>query len=235
VKIKTGISPLSNRDLLVPYALPYLAYVGIASAARNILPSELSYVLKIIIVPGLIYWAWKWYCPLTGPKKIAGSVVAGIWFGIAGTVLWCVLMKPFALHDAPAWTKTQFMLKLFTASLIVPVFEELFIRGFVLRAAFQWDMNRKNKVKSPLKHMLDHDSINDVRPGACTMTAVVISSIVFAAGHMREQWPAAIVFSVLMAVLWIVRKDLLSCIIAHGTTNFTLALYVYLTGQWGLW
>jgi membrane protease YdiL (CAAX protease family) len=235
VGIKTEINHLSNRDLLVPYALPYLAYVGIASITRGILPAEISYVLKIIVVPSLLYWAWKWYCPLTGPKKIAGSVAAGICFGIAGTAAWCILMKPFAPPDAAVWTKPEFLLRLFSASLIVPVFEEIFIRGFVLRAAFQWDMNRKNGVKSPLKHMLDYDCINDVRPGAWTVLAVAVSTIAFAAGHVQAQWPAAVVFSVLMAVLWIVRKDLLSCIIAHGITNFTLALYVYFTGQWGLW
>jgi len=38
-----------------------------------------------------------------------------------------------------------------------------------------------------------------------------------------------------MCVLYIIRKDLLSCMVAHGTTNFGLALYVYYTGHWQLW
>ena len=35
--------------------------------------------------------------------------------------------------------------------------------------------------------------------------------------------------------LVVVRKDLLSCIIAHGTTNIALGLFAKTTGQWGLW
>ncbi len=42
-------------------------------------------------------------------------------------------------------------------------------------------------------------------------------------------------YGILISVLWITRKDLFSCIIAHATTNLTLALYVYFTGHWQLW
>ena len=38
-----------------------------------------------------------------------------------------------------------------------------------------------------------------------------------------------------MAGLWIVRRDLLSCIVAHGVTNVVLACYVRATGAWALW
>ena len=72
-------------------------------------------------------------------------------------------------------------------------------------------------------------------PGAWNMAAISISTIAFAAGHMLAEWPAAIVYSILISILWIIRKDLLSCMVAHGTTNLTLALYVYYTGQWGFW
>jgi hypothetical protein len=42
-------------------------------------------------------------------------------------------------------------------------------------------------------------------------------------------------YGFLMAGLWIGRKDLLSCVGAHATTNATLAAYVRLTGHWTLW
>ncbi|NTU60611.1 MAG: CPBP family intramembrane metalloprotease, partial [Deltaproteobacteria bacterium] len=31
------------------------------------------------------------------------------------------------------------------------------------------------------------------------------------------------------------RKDLLSCVVAHGVANVSLALFVRQTGWWGLW
>lgn len=63
----------------------------------------------------------------------------------------------------------------------------------------------------------------------------MISTVVFTLGHEVSQWPAAIAYGLLMAALWINRKDLLSCVIAHGVTNIALALYIWNTRQWGLW
>ena len=175
---------------------------------------------------------------IVGAKSIKpiGSILYGIVFGIAGLVIWCVCMVPFLDYSSDPWTRTEFFFKLFTASLIVPVFEELFIRGYILRFAFQWNVNRQNnKIDSPLNETLDHSSINDVKPGAWSLMAIGISTIAFTAGHMPVQWLAAVAYSILISILWIIRKDLLSCMVAHGITNFTLALYVYFTGQWGFW
>jgi len=145
-------------------------------------------------------------------------------------------MMPFIDIEGEPWSGTGFVLRLLSASLIVPVFEELFIRGYILRLAFQWDENRKRKtIDTPLSKALDSDTINDVSPGAWSYMAITISTIAFTAGHLMIEWPAAIVYSVLMSVLWIVRKDLLSCMVAHGVTNLGLALYVYYTGYWGFW
>ena len=38
-----------------------------------------------------------------------------------------------------------------------------------------------------------------------------------------------------MALLWMRRKDLLTCITAHAVTNLTLAAYVAATGNWHYW
>lgn len=225
-----------NRDLLLPYGVPYFAYVGIASLGQDRIPEHIGYILKIIIVPLLLVWAWKWYAPITGPRKISGSIFYGIVFGLAGLLVWCILLAPFIDISGEPWVLSDFFLRLFAASLIVPVFEEIFIRGYILRVALQWDVNRKNKkIESALNETLDKNSVNDVAPGAWSMAAIGISSIAFAAGHMPVEWMAAIAYSILISVLWVLRKDLLSCIIAHATTNFALGLYVFFTGQWGFW
>lgn len=235
-KIERGSNNNVNRGLLLPYGVPYLAYVGIASLGHDRIPVEISYVLKIIVVPCLLYWAWKWYVPVTGPKKISGSIFYGIVFGIAGLAVWCLLMAPFIEVPGESWDKSAFFLRLFSASLIVPVFEELFIRGYIFRVALQWDINRKDKtIVSPLNETLDNNDIKDVMPGQWSMMAIGISTIAFTAGHLFMEWPAAIAYSILISILWIIRKDLLSCMIAHGTTNFFLGLYVFYTGHWGFW
>lgn len=235
-KTEPGSQSLPNRDLLLPYGLPYFAYVGIAALSRDRLPVEISYLLKLTIVPLLLYWAWKWYVPVTGPRKIWGSVGYGLGFGILGLILWCLLMAPFIEVTGDPWAFPAFLLRLVSAALIVPVFEEFFIRGYIFRVALQWDHNRQKKAfDSSLNETLDHNSINDVRPGAWSIAAIGISTIAFTAGHLMVEWPAAIAYSILISILWIIRKDLLSCMVAHGTTNLALAVYVYSTGHWGFW
>ncbi|MCG8552069.1 MAG: CPBP family glutamic-type intramembrane protease [Desulfobacterales bacterium] len=225
-----------NMDLLIPYAAPYFAYVAISSVLHDKLPEEMIYTIKLVIVPGLLIWAWKWYIPLTGPKNKWVSCAWGIVFGIMGLVMWCGLYAPFTdPEDGGAWSDLGFALRLLTAGFAVPVFEELFIRGFVFRVALQWDLLRRQKIPSPFSEALDKASIFDVAPGQWSVYAIVISTVIFAAGHIVAEWPAAIAYGLLMALLWILRKDLISCIVAHGVTNIGLALYVYYFGHWELW
>ncbi len=227
---------IANRDLMLPYGVPYFAYVGIAAFGKDAIPDEIGYILKIVIVPLLLFWAWKWYVPITGPKKNTGSIFYGVVFGFLGLFTWCLLLAPFIEHSGEPWSGWGFMLRLLAASLIVPVFEEMFIRGYIFRAAYQWGINQKRmSAGDALGKMLDHDSIGDVAPGAWSIIAVAISTLAFTIGHTTPEWPAAMAYSILMSILWIVRKDLLSCMVAHGVTNLTLALYVYYSGNWGFW
>jgi len=235
-KAKEALKKTANRELLLPYALPYFAYVGIALLSQDRIPNEIHYFLKIIILPFLIFWAWKWYSPITGPKKTSGSIFYGVIFGMAGLVIWCLLMAPFIEIKGEPWSNTSFLLRLVSAALIVPVFEEFLIRGYIFRVALQWDINRKiPSIVSPLNETLDNNHINDVKPGAWSIMAIIISTIAFTSGHLFVEWPAAAAYSIWISLLWIIRKDLLSCMVAHGTTNLTLALYIHSSGNWGFW
>ena len=142
---------LTNRELMLPYAVPYFAYVGIASLGHDRLSEEVLYISKIIIVPLLLWWGWKWYVPITGPLKKSGSIFYGLIFGLVGLVGWCLLLAPFVELDGEPWSVTGFWLRMSSAALIVPIFEEMFIRGFIYRLAYQWDQFRKEK-KAHLMH-----------------------------------------------------------------------------------
>jgi len=225
-----------NRDLIIPYAAPYFVYVLLSSVLRDRLSQEIIYAMKLVIVSGILVRAWKWYLPLTGPENKWISCVWGTVFGIIGLVVWCGLYAPFTNPgDGAPWSDLGFALRLLTAGFVVPVFEELFMRGFIFRVALQWDLLRRQKTPKALSAALDEASISDVAPGQWTAYAIVISTLIFAGGHLVAQWPAAIAYGVLMSLLWIVRKDLISCIVAHGVTNIGLALYVYYFGHWALW
>lgn len=227
---------IANRRLILPYAAPFLAYVFIASSFLNQLPPETNYLLRIVTCTSLLIWAWRWYCPITGPKSTIVSIFYGILAGIAGLLVWVALLTPFSANVAnEPWTTKAFLLRLTTAGLLVPILEEILMRGFIFRLALQWNNARNSKCEEPLASVLDEQSVNSVRPGAWSYMAIFISTVAFASGHQTYEWPAAIAFGILMSLLWIWRKDLITCIVAHGVTNIALGCYVFATNRWYLW
>lgn len=225
----------TNSELILPYLAPYVLYIALQSALEEKLPGSWIYALRISSVPILLAIFRRDYLPLSSPSARAGSVAWGIVAGILGTILWITLVAPFADPQAQAWEQAEFLLKLVSVSLIVPLFEELLMRGLFFRAAYQWGEARKAGTPQPLAFVLDKACINEVPPGAWNLPAVIISTAAFTAGHLLYQWPAAIAYSLLMIFLWRTRKDLLSILTAHATTNFILMLYIQQTDQWGLW
>lgn len=225
----------TNRRLALPYLLPYAAYVGIASLPAGWLSIEANYALRIAVVTALLAWGWRSYRGLLGPHSPAGSIALGAAVGVVGLVVWIALKTSLVLPGAEPWAATAWWLRLAASVLVVPVFEELAMRGFVLRFLVQWQQAAAEKVKDPFGDGLDRYSIHDLAPGAGTPVAVFASSLVFMAGHGVAEYPAAFAYGLLVAALWIARKDLLSCIAAHAVTNLLLALYVRATGHWELW
>jgi CAAX prenyl protease-like protein len=227
---------IPNHRLLVPYAAPYFAYVLIATVAERFVPMEVNYLLRIVIVTATLLWAKQWFFSFKGPKSPVVSTLVGTLAGVAGLILWIVLLTPFVSGaEAKPWSQNAFILRLLAAGFLVPIFEEVMMRGFVFRVALQWDEARRNKSKDALNIALDELSVNDVQPGTWSWMAIIISTVAFTLGHTTPEWPASIAYALLMAGLYILRKDLLSCIVAHGVTNIGLAIYVYQTGNWQLW
>ena len=51
----------------------------------------------------------------------------------------------------------------------------------------------------------------------------------------HPEWFAASIYCILLNILLYWKKDLWLCIVAHGTSNLVLGIYVLLTGSWVLW
>lgn len=226
--------PPCNYRLLLPYAAPYFAYVGVATFLRA-LPSGWNYAVRIVAALVLLAWGWRWYVPLRGPRNPWASALWGALVGLVGTVVWVALLAPFVAAAGDPWSLTDAALRLVAAVLLVPVFEELFMRGYVLRVAYQWGDERRAGTPQALDRTLWERSLDTVAPGAWNGYAIGISTVVFALGHHYAEWPAAMAYGLLMAALWVRRQDLLACVVAHGVTNLALGLYVNLTGNWQLW
>ena len=224
-----------NWAVLYPYVAPYFAYVLALSLPESVAPKPALYALAVVASAVALAYGWRWYLPLRGPGSALVSVIAGVAGGVLGTALWVWIKAPFYEPAGEAWAPAAFWGRLLASSSVVPVFEELLFRGYVLLGAVQWDEARRAGARDPLGVALHERSVLDVAPGAWTPAAVAVSTIAFAAGHAPGEWLAASAYGLLMAGLWIWRKDLLSCVVAHGVTNLTLALWVQQTGSWALW
>jgi len=225
----------SNYSLLFTYVAPYFAYVLMLMLPEALVPRAWAYGLAMAASTIGLAWGWRWYVPLRGPRSPLGSAAAGLVAGVAGTALWLAIKAPFYAPGGEPWAPAAFWMRVLASTTVVALFEELLFRGLLLRGAVTWDRLRRAGATEPLGATLHDHGPDDVEPGGWTALALLISSLAFATGHQPGEWVAAIAYGLLMAGLWVWRKDLLACVVAHGTTNLTLALWVRSTGQWSVW
>lgn len=224
-----------NGDLLLPYLVPYGAYVGVATIGSG-LSEEVDYALRILITALSLLFLRNRFQRISGPNSKLASVAVGVVAGVFGVLLWVALLVPFQDPSAgEPFTMVAFLLRLAAATLVVPLAEELLFRGYVLGIVTQWRTAQIARESDPIGVTLDKLSVHEIAPGAWTVVAVLVSSAAFAMGHGPAQWVAAFGYGILMAGLWIARGDLLTPITAHAVTNLVLYLYVFNTEQWGLW
>jgi uncharacterized protein len=101
------------------------------------------------------------------------------------------------------------------AILIVPVVEELFWRGWLMRWAIKSDFRQ-------------------VPLGAYTPLAFWVTAVLFASEH-GPYWDVGLIAGAIYSA-WIVRtKSLADCVLAHAMTNGLLSGYVILTQNWQYW
>ncbi len=234
-KIETdkGTDFYTNYELLVPYVLPYFIYVIIGNLF-GFVDLWLNYILRLILVSFFIYRYWQFYVPLNGPKNSIISVIIGLLFGLFGAFIWIFILSIFLESGGEAPDKYTFLIKLISITALVPIFEELLMRVYFFRLAHQWYLYRKEH-KETLYHVLHERSLNSINPGEWSFFALLFSTFVFAIGHSFVEWPSAFLYGPLMVSLWIIRKDIISCIVAHGFTNLVLGIYVYTTANWNYW
>ena len=100
--------------------------------------------------------------------------------------------------------------------IVVPLVEEIFWRGFLLRYFVREDFH-------------------NVPMGTFTWKSFSIVSVAFCFEHTMPDWPAALVTSVLYNWVAIRTRSLLACVVTHAVTNAGLACYILATKQWGFW
>ena len=99
---------------------------------------------------------------------------------------------------------------------VVPLVEEIFWRGFLLR-------------------VLVNENFERVPFGTFSWLSFIVVTLAFAFSHARPDWPAALCAGVLYNLVAYRARSLASCVLAHASTNGLLGLWIMQTRQWGFW
>jgi len=221
-----------RQDILVR-ALPFAVYILFLALGHRLVNPLYSafdirwlYALKSLLVAALLVNFIHTYgelrlrprCPsrfLWGASAL-GIVVFILWIHLDQGLLNLGSNQGFdprePITGRIVWPLAAF--RLAGATLVVPIMEELFWRSFLLR----W-IDR-------------HDFLN-LSPGAVSLKAILLSSVVF--GFSHALWFAGIVAGLAYSWLYRISGNLWAPILAHAMTNFLLGVWVLQTGNWQFW
>jgi len=215
-------------------AIPYVAPFGVFLlflAIRIHLPfgTHVEYPIRTVAVLATLFWVSRKVLP-----RGHGKPFSSILLGIGVFVLWIapdLLFPGYRSHwllnnqlvgeaasTIPQHTRSEFAFLFFRiigSVMLVPVIEELFWRGWLMRYLISNDFRK-------------------VALGSYTPLAFWATAILFASEH-GAYWDVGLAAGIAYNV-WMVRtRNLADCILAHAVTNACLAIYVILFQRWEYW
>jgi CAAX prenyl protease-like protein len=214
----------------VPYIVPFgLLLALLALGAVWPLTGVADQLARIVSLAAVLWWVSRPAIDLRVRHWIgttfAGVLIFALW--IAPDVIFPGYrqLPPFhnaivglarsSLSEAPRHDPAVLFLRTFQASIIVPIVEELFWRGWLMRWIIQPDFR-----KIPL--------------GAYQATSFWVVALLFASEH-GPYWDVGLVAGILFN-LWMIRtKSLGDLILAHAIANLCLSAYVMGAGKWEYW
>ncbi len=209
----------------LPYVLPFALYLAFLAVQT---PERLPwlYPLKTVVVAMALAVFWRCYEELKSDLEAlgigVGTLAIVIWIAIdpyypgSSRLLGSSSSAPFdpntITNATYRWTFLAF--RLLGAVIVVPLMEELFWRGFLIR----W---------------LVKEDFKSVPVGTFTRPSFGITALLFGLEH--EQWLAGIICGALYNALLYRTKSLSTCVLAHATSNTLLAAWVLARGDWRFW
>lgn len=213
----------------LPYVAPFALFLLLTTLEGHVPPAAfpLAYAVKIALVGGLVI-ALRGFFPEARPG--GGGWAAATALGLALCFLW-ITVDAHTPHFAFLGTRKGFnpnreiatsagvifflFVRFLGLVVVVPIVEELFYRGFLLR------------------FVTDSDDFRRVPVGTFSALALLVNVALFALSH--PEWLAAAIFALALCLLLRWTKNLFACILAHGVTNLLLGVYILHTGQWQYW
>lgn len=228
----SAINP-SHREKLLAYILPmglFLGFLGLVSLLKMLgggfwlaAPEYWVFPLQTICCGAALIWYWRAY-------EFHGF--ARVPFVIAIAVLVFVLwISPqaffgfgartdgfnpdiFAAQPTAYWTTIA--LRFLRLVVVVPLVEEIFWRGFLLR------------------YFID-ERFETVPFGAFSWLSFAVVTGGFTLAHQPADWVAAAVTGAVFNFVAYRTRSLASCVLVHGVTNLLLGIWIMRTKEWGFW
>jgi CAAX prenyl protease-like protein len=209
-----------------PFVAPFALFMGLLYLRQNF-PQQGWWLYGVcsLLVLGLLLWLRPRY---RGQDSAPPRILQSALLGLGAIVLWIALdpwMPRTAARDNTFPFTTAFELgfvpgilsiafRIFGAVLVVPIVEELFWRGFLMRTIIK-------------------PEFEEVPLGTFQPLSFYITTVAFALVHV--EFGSATLFA-LIAGWWFCRtKSIRAVITLHAAANFGLAVYVLLTRHWFLW
>ena len=213
----------------LPYVAPMAIFMGMLWLGPKLGIGEWEFPLRVVILAAAVWFFSRDVLDLRA-KAWRGSIVVGV----AVFVVWVgpdALIPGYRSHwifqnsitgkvatsiDTALLTSPMVLVfRIIRAVILVPIIEELFWRGWLLR----W---------------LVKNDFQQVPIGAYTPSAVIITALLFASEH-GPYWEVGLIAG-LVYNFWVIRtRSLADCIVAHAVTNAVLCGYVLATGKWEYW
>lgn len=171
----------------------------------------LAVILAVIGIAAWIAPSW-WF------EKIRSEAAAPEWWSWLGLVERKQGFDPTVLSAWPWAEKASVSLRFVRMVIVVPLVEELFWRGFLMRYL--------NAGDGPWQR---------VPFGTHSWRAFGIVTVLVVLIHQPEDYLAALVWGSLIYGLAVRTRSLGACVIMHSVGNLLLGIYALRTQQWGFW
>ena len=208
-----------------PYVVPYIAFLLMSEVGSRLPDAADPFVLffKPAITLALILWFWRVgaYPELRGEAARIGlaSGLQDVLVGLGLTIVWVAPFVLFpGLRPEPGGEFDPVMAgedlvgvilcaRLFGYAFVTPVFEELFIRSFVMRIADVWN---------------SEFDFRDQPIARYTQRSMIVTTVIFTLGHVQWEYGVCVLWIVLSNLWFYHRKRLAAVMIVHAVTNAAL-------------
>ncbi len=181
---------------------------------------DFLYPVRILAAGAVLWWCrWEYRglgWTVSWEAVGMGLLVFGIWLGLEEVVaVASESTVESGLETLPTASRLAWLCARILGSVIViPFAEELAFRAYLTRRLMRAE-------------------VGSVAPGTFSWFSFLVSSALFGALHGR--WLAGCIAGMAYAIVLYRRKSIGDCVLAHGVTNFLIALYVLICGTWSLW